>query len=42
MEEKLSNENLGIFGVLDGHGGQDVVNYCKTGLPDVSYLAHIT
>ena len=35
------NQNTGLFGVFDGHGGMEVVKFANKVMPDVRYFFKI-
>jgi serine/threonine protein phosphatase PrpC len=35
-DDILLDKNTGLFGVLDGHGGIHVVDYCRREIPRVN------
>jgi serine/threonine protein phosphatase PrpC len=35
IDDFFKNSSMGIYGVLDGHGGEDVVDYCRESMPKV-------
>lgn len=33
----MEEDDFGLFGILDGHGGPDVPKFCVKSIPEVDY-----